>query len=81
MISKNILEFLNLLKFNNTRDWFHANKDLYEKAKKDFEDYTGYLINEISSFDKNTGYLESRKMANPLKFLGKNILMTPLRGL
>jgi uncharacterized protein (TIGR02453 family) len=60
MISSNILKFLELLKLNNNREWYHSNKELYEKAKTDFEDYTAFLIKEISSFDKNVGYLEPK---------------------
>jgi uncharacterized protein (TIGR02453 family) len=60
MISKSIIEFLNLLKLNNTREWFHANKELYDQAKKDFEVYTSELIKEISLFDKSVEYLEPK---------------------
>ena len=60
MISQNIIQFLELLKINNNREWFHSNKILYDNAKWDFEFYTNFLINEIKNFDKSISYLEPK---------------------
>lgn len=45
------LSFLNSLKQNNNRDWFHANKTIYNEAKEEFEALTEILIYETSKFD------------------------------
>jgi len=52
MLSKNILNFLNSLKRNNNREWFHKNKALYDSAKKEFEIFVNLLINEVHKIDK-----------------------------
>lgn len=52
MITGATLEFLEELKKNNTREWFTANKALYENAKKELLTLTGKLIRGISSFDE-----------------------------
>lgn len=57
MISENILQFLYQLSQNNNRDWFHANKDLYNKAKKEFEIVIDLLMHEIGKFDKDIAVL------------------------
>jgi uncharacterized protein (TIGR02453 family) len=44
--------FLRLLQKNNNREWFNANKSLYDEAKQEFEHITELLIHEIASFDK-----------------------------
>lgn len=52
--------FLSILKENNYKEWFHANKDLYNDAKKEFEDFVNALIAEIHTFDKEIGYPEAK---------------------
>jgi uncharacterized protein (TIGR02453 family) len=52
MNGKIILEFLNQIAANNNREWFHANKPLYNKAKKQMEDITSELIPALYEFDK-----------------------------
>ncbi len=54
---KTALNFLRLLAENNNRDWFHKNKDLYKTARKEFENFTQKLIDEISKFDKRINLL------------------------
>ncbi|MBN2350389.1 MAG: DUF2461 domain-containing protein [Bacteroidales bacterium] len=51
MITPIIFEFLSHLKENNNREWFHANKEMYNKARGDFEIFVNLAINEISKFD------------------------------
>ena len=51
MNTENILSFLTDLAQNNTRDWMHANKKVYQQAKQDFEALTIELIDEMVAFD------------------------------
>ena len=51
MNTENILSFLADLAQNNTRDWMHANKKVYQQAKADFEALTVELIDEMAAFD------------------------------
>jgi uncharacterized protein (TIGR02453 family) len=45
--------FLLLLKQNNNRDWYHANKNIYNDAKTEFEHVTEILLHEISAIDRS----------------------------
>lgn len=51
MLQISTLDFLKKLKKNNTREWFKANKQLYEDARFDFEKFAGDLIDVITKFD------------------------------
>ncbi|MBT6684763.1 MAG: DUF2461 domain-containing protein [Bacteroidetes bacterium] len=53
MIKKEIFEFLEGIKNNNNREWFHANKEKYNFAKTEFETLVNSLISEISIFDSD----------------------------
>lgn len=44
------LHFLSQLAENNNRDWFQANRKLYDAARADMEKLVGYLINEVGKF-------------------------------
>ena len=55
-----ILDFLNLLKENNNRDWFNDNKHLYLEAREKFEQMVGQLINGIEQFDPSIRGLSSK---------------------
>jgi uncharacterized protein (TIGR02453 family) len=57
---KKSLDFLTLLKENNYKEWFHANKKQYEEAKNEFEEFVSTLIKEIHSIDKEIGYPEPK---------------------
>lgn len=48
MLAKQTLTFLKELGENNTRDWFNENRKRYEIAKKDFEQLTSRLIQEVT---------------------------------
>ena len=54
------LSFLSLLKENNYKEWYHANKPLYEKAKVEFESFVKKLIGLVGEFDKSLGFLEPK---------------------
>jgi uncharacterized protein (TIGR02453 family) len=43
--------FLRLIRANNNRDWYHANKNLFAEAKLEFEHVCEILINETGKFD------------------------------
>ncbi|MBN1951186.1 MAG: DUF2461 domain-containing protein [Bacteroidales bacterium] len=45
--------FLELLKKNNHREWYHANKKLYQEAQEEFEQITEIMLYETSKFDKS----------------------------
>jgi uncharacterized protein (TIGR02453 family) len=52
--------FLSNLAENNTRDWFAANKNLYEAANSNFLNFTNSLIAAIGSFDKNINSIDAK---------------------
>jgi uncharacterized protein (TIGR02453 family) len=60
MKADKIIDFLNTLKENNNREWFHANKKLYDFALKEFESFLDQLISEIRKFDKSIGLLVAK---------------------
>lgn len=60
MLQKSTLDFLKKLKKNNNREWFNANKQLYEDAKYDFEKFANELIDVICKFDKSLVGLNAR---------------------
>lgn len=48
MFSKDTLTFLSDLEQNNNKDWFHANKKIYEKSVKEpLKAFTQQLIDEV----------------------------------
>lgn len=48
-----IINYLSPLSMNNSRDWYHANKDDYKKANAGFEELLQTLILEIGRFDSS----------------------------
>jgi uncharacterized protein (TIGR02453 family) len=56
---KTILDFLNMLKNNNNREWFQQNKSIYENAHKEFLGLTSELIHAISTFDNDVLNLDA----------------------
>lgn len=53
MNTQNILNFLTDLAQNNTREWMQDNKKVYQQAKKEFEELTNEVIDEVAAFDPN----------------------------
>ena len=51
MIKESITGFLKEISKNNNREWYHANKDKYTRAKADFENFVNIAIHEIGKFD------------------------------
>lgn len=59
-INNPTFRFLKDLKLNNNRDWFNANKHVYEKAKKEFEDFIDALIIKIGKFDPGIAHHKAK---------------------
>ncbi|MDR3361443.1 MAG: DUF2461 domain-containing protein [Desulfovibrio sp.] len=47
----NMLEYLSALESNNNREWYHANKDQFQKANAVFEQLVEKLVISIGQFD------------------------------
>jgi uncharacterized protein (TIGR02453 family) len=52
------LSFLSALKENNNREWFDMNRDWYQQAKKNFENFVSKLIPEVHAIDHEIGVPE-----------------------
>jgi uncharacterized protein (TIGR02453 family) len=50
-IKKSTLDFLNLIKNNNNRDWFLKNRNAYIEAKENFESFLQAVILKIIDFE------------------------------
>ena len=48
-----ILDYLSALSANNSREWYHANKEDYKKANAEFEKLLQELMLEIGTFDSS----------------------------
>lgn len=55
-----VLEFLTGLSENNTREWFQANKPLYEAAKAEVEQFVTQLLPAIGVFDEKIKFLAAK---------------------
>ncbi|MCU0439501.1 MAG: DUF2461 domain-containing protein [Raineya sp.] len=53
MIQATTFDFLKNLKKNNNKEWFDKNREMYEKAKQNFLEFTETLIDGISEFDEH----------------------------
>ena len=60
MISKLTLNFLTDLHQNNTRDWYHANKDRYKDAIGNFEDLVAISHQTITEFEESIMVVEHK---------------------
>lgn len=58
---KNVIPFLQDLKENNNREWFHDNKNRYLLAKDEFEAFIEDLLPGMSVIDKGLVGLEPKK--------------------
>ncbi len=59
-IKKSTLDFLTAIKCNNNRDWFIANRPLYQSAKDNFDSFVQEVINGIIKFDPILKGLEAK---------------------
>ena len=55
-----ILPFLEQLQENNNREWFQANKTLYDDAKTEFETIINSLIPAIAKFDDSVKLMTAK---------------------
>ncbi|MCB0396177.1 MAG: DUF2461 domain-containing protein [Flavobacteriales bacterium] len=53
MLLRETLRFLSDLDKNNNKDWFEANRTVYEKAKANVTDLVADLLNGIATFDEH----------------------------
>jgi len=60
MIDIKIIEFLQELKLNNSKEWFDINRKRYESVKNIFIEYVKNLIFEISKFDNEITYIQPK---------------------
>lgn len=61
MLSTSTFNFLSLLEENNNREWFNANKKLYNEAKADFHLFVDELITGIDDFDHHLEGLSAQE--------------------
>ena len=59
-MKRTILSFLEQLQENNTREWFQANKSLYDEAKREFEVFIDSLIPAIAKFDDSVKQMTAK---------------------
>jgi uncharacterized protein (TIGR02453 family) len=59
-IEKSTMQYLSDLKKHNDREWFAANRNRYEDARKNYTDFIQAVINEITSFDPILKGLEAK---------------------
>ncbi|WP_321298619.1 DUF2461 domain-containing protein [Marinifilum fragile] len=60
MLNRSVFDFLLELRENNNREWFHANKKMYETAKKDFQLFVELSIEQIKTFDPSVSGLNAK---------------------
>lgn len=53
MLTQHTLQFLTNLSENNNREWFHANRNDYEKSKAEFEVFCQEVLTGIAQFQDN----------------------------
>ena len=51
MLTQATIDFMNELRENNDREWFHANKARYEKVKKDYKALVATLLSTMKEHD------------------------------
>ncbi len=56
-----ILDFLNDLKDNNNREWFHANKKTYDASKQEIETFVDNLVPMIAAFDPSVKFATGKE--------------------
>jgi uncharacterized protein (TIGR02453 family) len=61
MLQASTLKFLKDLKKNNNKPWFDAHRDVYEKAKQDFEKFIQAVLDKHSKNDPDLNELTAKK--------------------
>lgn len=62
MLQKQTLDFLAALREHNHREWFEANRKLYEAAKKDVEQVVNKLLSGLVAIDASLQGLEAKSV-------------------
>ena len=60
MLAKETIDFLKKLEKNNNREWFQANKKLFDAAQDNVTAFAGYLIGEIGKFDTEVASVDPK---------------------
>ncbi|MFA8451964.1 MAG: DUF2461 domain-containing protein [Bacteroidales bacterium] len=60
MILTSVYDFLLELRENNNKEWFQANKNKYQQAKKDFELFVEVCIEQIKQIDPDISGLQAK---------------------
>jgi len=60
-IEPETLQFLVNLTKNNHREWFQNNKNEYVKIRRNFEEFSGVLLDNLKSFDKTLQNLDVKQ--------------------
>ena len=58
LLITNVITFLEDLKKNNVREWFHDNKKRYNAYKKDYKHLVESFISKMSNYDEDLKHLE-----------------------
>jgi uncharacterized protein (TIGR02453 family) len=61
MIKQSTLQFLKDLKKNNKKVWFDANRNRFDDARKNFEEFTSEVIARLGKIDETIAHLEARE--------------------
>ncbi|MFY7965099.1 MAG: DUF2461 domain-containing protein [Chitinophagaceae bacterium] len=61
MLQSSTIKFIKDLKKNNTKEWFDANRKMYEAAKQDFLSLTETILKGIAAKDETLSQLEPKK--------------------
>src|SRR5881296_1954324 len=60
MLQQSTIKFLKDLKKNNTKEWFDANRKVYESAKQDFENLVQTVITQYCKKDNDIASLKPK---------------------
>ena len=58
---KTSLSFLQDLKKNNNKEWFHANRSRYDESRAEFLAFIESVVSEIGLFDTDLGPVDAKK--------------------
>lgn len=61
MLQPSTLTFLKSLKKNNNKPWFDENRDKYESARTNFQEFITELLHKMAAFDPDMKDLEAKK--------------------
>ena len=60
MISSSTITFLKALKKNNNKPWFDKNREKYNAAKYNLEEFVALLLQKMVSFDEDMKELTAK---------------------